>query len=366
MPSPEPRTASPAALARLRSGLRAEAVAVVGATTTANAGRWRLNAGSPMLQILPRLHDGPVVAILDLETATLAERLPANYMHYEWSPIGRWSEGQIIASGPERGVYASLHLYQSEDSDPESIRYRLADADYVAALLRRDHPWQASIETDGQAEIYERVTGPTEVNGEAHDPATWAYPMYVVRHARIDAAAVVDVGADPQAERIAAARIAHPFPPNSQKESLMSAKDRLTALTAAHPAQHHGLIARMICEEADDAAIEAAITAAEIAALKAAAAEKDAEIAALKAQLAEATKADDDEDEAQALAARRKAGLSAGGTQPTPNAGGDATDGPTTWPAAYAILAAEKITGIRARSAAMKRWPHLRPAHLQG
>ena len=155
----------------------------------------------------------------------------------------------------------------------------------------------------------------------------------------------------------------------------MKNAERLAALEARHPKAHHGLIARLLCQEKSDDDIDTAVA---IAAAEAAAEEAKTQMEALKAEnedlktkLEAAEHTDDDADEEEdpnhggaPVSAGGKTGITAGGSAtPAPTTGGgqgEGDDAPKTFREAFAILAREKITGMRARGVALKRWPDLR------
>jgi len=378
VPHPEHDDAN---LALLRSGLRCEAISLADAPTgapTGAAGRWRLNTGAVMAQWLYDLDPHhPVYVVLDLDTATTHRKtLAANYMHWGYEIVGRWENISITHDG----IDADLTLYIPDDADDDTTRERLASASFVAAMLRRDHPWEVSIETDdGMTIQYERVLAgaPVTVNGITYEADRFDRPLYIARHATIKAAAIVDYGADPYTAQIAArARAQSSTPPIAQETSPMDAKERMAALTARHPAPYHGLIASAIIAGQTDDEISASISAEEaekkdkeIEALKAQMAEKDQEIEALKAKEHEDEDKDEEEEDpakVQARAISARASARTVTTAGTDEANGS-DDAPKTYIEAQRLICREnpKLRGPAVRSAVFARFPDLRPEFLR-
>jgi hypothetical protein len=375
MPAPH-HTPTDADLIRLRSGLRCEAINLADAPADAlpgHAGRWRLNSGAVMAQYLWSLdRDHPVLVVLDLATCTPARaQMRANYMHHGWDLVGRW----VNVSVSPTGVEADLLLYVPTESDAETTRERLSAAAYVADLLRRDHPWECSIEgDDGRTVTYERVLpgSPVTVNGSTYQAEDYDRPLYIARHCTLVAAAIVDQGADPDTARIAAQalRRTHPTTTHPETATMPTAKERLAALRAKHPATRHGLIASAIIAEQTDDEIEQAIAAEDLKDAQDQVADLAAKLAAAQTQIDELTAklaaADAEDDDAAAVAARAAAtgaALSASGSTATIAPAGSEAEPPATFHAAMRLVCGGDSTlrGPAARAEIFRRWPSLRP-----
>lgn len=321
---------------------------------------WRLNAGSAMLTTIEQLNQGqPILLVIDLETVNFSgASIEMLREHDEHRLIGRWENLSAGLAGPiGPGIYGAPVLYTPE-SDLEKDIWLMREALEVAALLKRGHPWQASVTVYGREEDYELVpVGVTlAANGTTYTPSPDGPPMYVGRNLTADEASVCRRGAD---------ILTGPTARNSRTDSTplpeTPAMDKIIkAMLAAYPARHHGLIARLALdgkgegeiaaklmeEDGKDHAAELAKLTAALEAAKTSEAAKDATIAELQAKLDEMKKA-------------------AGETETTVTGDGDPTAhlaAPKTIKEAMAKLTAEgsKLVDWDLRKAALTRWPSLR------
>lgn len=354
------RTARPAGLGVARCAQAAEAVPVAAGIAPA----WRLNSGAEMITSIDGIANGaPMVLVIDLASVEFAAA-EIKMMREHWiGPIGRWTNLVADLNGPKGpGLYGTPIFYASETETERELPL-LREADEVAALLRRKHPWQASVEIGGALEQYELVApgASVEVNGTTliAESGPGAPPFYVLRGGLVTEASVCLDGADADTgPTLLASR-------HAAQSTIKDTPMDLKALLAKYAEKHHGAIARLHAggKTADE------IATAMLAADKK---ESDDELATLKADLAAArtalasaeaaaaTKVKELQDQLDGL--KPPGGEGGGDALP---AGGDATSqhaAPKTVTAGMARLSAagDKRSGFALRNAALAKWPGLR------
>lgn len=344
---------------------RAQVTASEGpASKKANAGRWRLNAGSEMRMTVwgVNMRAGPwgpqpepIRCVIDMASAEFDKPvIPAFYAHIEamWSTVGNWSNGEISASG----IVADLTTYTPRtDAEADMFAYAVA----VKSLIDQGHPWEASVGAysalglDGWELVPAGAT--VQCNGRSYDGAG-DEPLYILRSARVCESSVVMYGADRDTGRLAAGRhhpqgipMTTPAAPAAPAAPVATAAAidvaRIKTLRAAHPGQEAVVLAQL----------EAGKTDAEIAL-----AVKDAELVALRAELA-ASKANP--------AAPAKPVVTAGASEtreaakpPGFAAGSEAAATGDFMRLRAAIGVETKLKGMALNEEVYRRHPNLRPA----
>lgn len=257
-----------AAMARLLANV----IERVGDGDASSAGRWRLNAGSPMLLDVKALRaDGPVRVILDIASARFsAQRIAALYGHDDQIVVGYWDR----ASNTD-GIDADFHPIEPANeieaaAMPEVVRVR--------AQVRTGVPIQASIGAEpGDGGQYEfTAPGRVDLNGRAYQIADDGIPTYILRGGVITESSIVTFGADDATGRLAAKQA------QINKDSTMSI-DALKAALSKHPEKRHAMCARLIADGKNATEIDAAVRAADDA-------DRDTEFSALKARCEELEK----------------------------------------------------------------------------
>lgn len=354
MPAKKADQVNSFALTGLRSGQARCAAPVVIDQPEGKPAKWRLNSGAVMLTWIGGL--GYCALVIDLATARFeAAEIPMLREHSQWAgPIGRWTAGSIDATG----IYGSPIVYTPE-TDAEKDMPSLREGAEVAALIKRKHPWQASVTATSALSDYERVLPGQSVvvNGQpvtASDDID-APPLYVAHNSIISEASVCLFGADADTGAVAASRsTTTPEPTMSKPE------DRIVALLKRFPGDKNasriavslskGMTDEQITVElsdAKDADHAAAIAAkdAEIAKLKEGDTAKDAKITELQAKL-DALKTDSVDSE----------------KIPDATGGESKNAAPKTYQQGVAILKREgsKLDGFKLRTAVLKRFPSLR------
>lgn len=264
------------------------------------AQRWRLNAGSLMTAVLTGINRGqdgyerPVHLVIDLDSVTFeAAIIPALRDHW-MGPIGRWES--LESSSQSGGIHGDLILYTSQD-EKEAQMWMMREADEVAAIQRRGHPWQASVGiypgSDGTLEMQDPGSQ-IAINGGTIAVPDDGMPTYVLRGGVVTEASVVLFGADSQTGQLAASRIFGTATTQLQstEQPVMTVLLSLAAaLTAAG-------------KSAADIAAETTLTAAEVQALIDGGNATDEQASAIAgalgveaATLAEEPPASDDNDE---------------------------------------------------------------------
>lgn len=327
--------------------------------------RWRLNSGARMKTQIGGI--GRALLIIDLAGVTFEHpefsmlrehgRQPATEADENaWyvNPIGRWMQTAVDATG----IYGVPNVYTPESPLEEKMHSMLEGAE-VAALIKRGHPWQASVRIIGDTADYELVAPGQSavVNGrtEVADDDLDAPPLLICRRCVVTEASVCLFGADSQTGAVAASRTT-----TQATETTMS--DRLEALLKRHGNKHAGAIAIALAAKKTDDQISAELSDAQEADHKAALAAKDAELAKLTEANAaltksvtemqtklEALKTDDDKEDEEKKT-------------PAATAGESKNSAPKSVLAGMAILTKEgsKLTGFKLRAAALSRFPKLR------
>ncbi len=359
-----PVVARPAGAGVARLAIAAEAMPEVAGA----APLWRLNSGAAMLTRVEGINQGALILlVIDLASVTFAApEIDIMREHYT-GPIGRWTSLIATLNGPKGpGIYGSPIFYTSTD-EAERGMYLLAQADEVAALLKRKHPWQASVEIGATVENYELIPpgASVELNGATYTAPSGPNdpPMYVIHNGVSGEASVCLRGADTDTgPTLFASRTSGTTP---TPESSMDLK----ALLAKYAPAQHGHVALLFSEGKKPEEIATALLAEESKG-------KDDEITKLNSDLAAANKAKVD---AQAASDAKIAELQGKidalktpgdegdkGDKGLPPAGGDGGKGqhaaPKTVTAGMAQLSREgsKATGFDLRKAALAKWPSLR------
>lgn len=348
----------PAKRQPLRAGQAICAAPMVEQTPAAadKPARWCLNSGAAMHTWVEGI--GECVLVVDLAGVSFeAPEIPMLREHSTWSVIGRWTG---LLSAIPAGITGTPIVYAPE-TDAEQEMPCLREAGEVAALMKRKHPWQASIKITGALSDYEHVLPgqSAAVNGrsETVDPGL-GIPFVILRKGVVSEASVCLFGADSKTGAVAASRTST----NPTQESPVS--DRLKALLARHGKKHAGHIAVALNEGKSDDEISASLSAAVESDHAAALAAEQAKSADLATKLAaEQAKS---ADLATKLAALSVPGeeTNADGTPKTkvPAAGESENGAPKDLNAGMAALTAagSKLTGFKLRSAALAKWPSLR------
>ena len=283
-------------------------LAMAGVAGVADDGLWQTYDGLPMTMDL--FGDGPVLALVELDSLTIPERPPALAGHEDDQPVGWWTEHRVItAADGGQALAQRLHLLTPpEPDDYASWTEHHQRAAAHRGLLRGGFPLQASIHTEpnpGKG-AWQRLTAPATVNGRAIDPEASPLPVWVLRGGLLRESSLVILGQSTHtgqlAARLCAALSAAATPPPSAaqppKESTMDLKERKAALLELHGDDYAPLILDLLVEGAEDEAIGEAIAAAiataeaakieaELTAAKAEAEEHKTEAEAAKASLAE-------------------------------------------------------------------------------
>jgi len=249
--------------------LLAESVMAPGTNTSEKQGTWRLNAGSEMIFSVEGLNDGkPCRLVVDLDTVKAKnQKIPTFVNHDPAQVVGYWDGFKRDAEG----IHMDFHLVKTAD---EVQAAALPEVARVAALINNGVPVQVSIGADAGAKgRWEKVEGKATINGREYD-GEGELPLIVLRDGEIEEASFVSFGADAKTGRIAAQAIPTPV---TKKGPPMS--DTLKVLLGKFAEKHHGLVARCVAENLDEAAIITKIHAADDA-------EKDEKIKAMTDEIA--------------------------------------------------------------------------------
>ena len=229
------------------------ATLVDGTLSETRQGRWRLNAGSEMVVTVPGLNkDEPIRLVVELSTVKpKSHKVVALSDHASEQVIGYWDKFECL----ESGVEADLHVIAPQGPHEAAV---LAEAVKVGAYARTGTPVQVSIGAEaGPNGKWQRVkAGETvKVNGRDYtgDDET---PLFILRNGQIYESSIVTFGADSETGRVAAKK------PTSQPETTMS--DKLKVLLKKYPEKHHGLVARCVAEDIDEADITTKVHAADM------------------------------------------------------------------------------------------------------
>lgn len=250
------------------------------------AGRWRLNSGSEMILNIPALCKTPIRAVIEISSAKFAhgqDRIISLYDHDDQRVVGFWDKGAF-----SNVIEADLHLIEPKNEAEASA---LKEAVIVNAMTRSGVPIQVSVgaEPGENGEWVHIPPGDKIVCNGREYCGDGDLPLYVLKNGEVYEASIVTFGADSVTGRIAA-RLNLPV---VKVETPMG--DKLKVLLGKYPEKHHGLVARCVAEDMDEAVINDKIHAAELA-------DKDAEIAKLKAALAAKKVESEAEAEAEAEA----------------------------------------------------------------
>jgi len=283
----------------------------------ADDGLWQTYDGRGMVMDL--FGDGPLLAVIDLQTLAWNGRTPALDEHEEEHPVGWW-EGTAVAAGADGSVLTQrLHLLPPPAADDPAAaewtehHYRAAG---IRGLLRSGMPLEASVRVmpdATRAGVWESITQPVEVNGRMVDPAALRLPVVVLRRGILRETSICTLGRSLATGQLAA-RLANPPAPlapsdfpaansgvtpppsaaNPTEPIIMDLKERMAALLEQHGENHKTLILEQLVNGATDediaALIEQALAALkdeELAAAKAELEKKEEAVAALTASLAE-------------------------------------------------------------------------------
>lgn len=319
---------------------------------------WRLNSGARMLTAIRDF--GDVELVIDLSGVTFEQsrismlrehgRRASVVADDSWyvNPIGHWENPRV----DETGIYGQPVVYTPRTPFEEKMPLMIEGGE-VAALIERNHPWQASVKITGD---YERVAPgqSVTVNGriEIASDDLDAPPLMICRTGIISEASICLFGADSNTGSVAASR------QSTDKKEIPVMKERLTALLKAHNNKHAGKIAVALSLGKTDEEIAAELSAADAADTAAIITEKDAIIEKSKTDLATST-AKVAELQGKLDALKNEGDDSA---QVTATKGESSNSKPRTVQAGMALLAREnpKLTGFKLRSATLTRWPDLR------
>jgi len=208
-----------------------------------------------MVLTVPSLGKRPVRVVIDLATAKFSgDKVVALYGHEEEKVVGFWNRGNISSIGIE----ADFHVIEPVNSMEANV---LPEAVIVKAIARSGVPIQSSVgAAPGKEGFYDLIGADSKVqcNGREYNGAG-DMSLYVLRAADIFEGSFVTFGADSETGRVAA----HRHTPVKKKEIPMS--DKLKALLGKYPEKYHGLVARCVAEEHDEATITNKIHASELA-----------------------------------------------------------------------------------------------------
>lgn len=328
-----------------------------------SGGRWRLNAGSEMIQVVRGLnmkqggwgqYPAPIRCVIDLASAAFAKpviRCLVNHREWSWTSdfgniVGQWIDAKIS----DAGIDASLRWLEARTDAERDV---LATAIHARALVEQGDPMEASIgaDTENGLKDFELVPAGTTIslNGRTYS-GDGELPLYAVRNARIAEASLVPWGADDQTGQLAASL--HP----STQDPTMTIAARIKALRAKHPNREALILAALEADKTDEQ-ISADVFAAERAEFeeqkKALAAEKQeheqAKLAASKTPAKPATV--------------RASDTGAAGDPPPPSAGQGGTVGPKTFLEARAQVQAANpnLKGLALQAKVRESYPDLQP-----
>lgn len=317
--------------------------------------RWRLNSGAEMQTWVEGI--GHCRLVIDLASARFeAPEIPMLREHDTWyGPIGRWTNG--IAD--QTGIYGTPVVYTPDPTKPAEMEMNsLRVGGEVAALMARNHPWQASVKITAGLSDYERVMPGTsvDVNGrvitagdDLHD-----VPLLICRNGVISEASVCLFGADANTGSVAASRSTP-----TTETTMSKPDDRIVALLKRHGEKHAARIAVALSKGKTDEEITVELSDAAEADHKAALAAKDAELAKANETNAALTKSVAD---LQAKLEALKPGDKEEEEIPPATEGESKNSAPKTYRDGVAILKREgsKLDGFKLRTAVLKRFPSLR------
>jgi hypothetical protein len=247
-------------------------------------GLWSIYTGAVVQTAVLGLHDDangfpqPIDLVIDLGTLALPALAPALSDHAD--VVGNWRE---LAIHPALGVMGRLSVYRDDAVGCDMLER----ANEIRIAASQGHPWQASIGAEpGPAGRYERLTGPTEINGTEITPGP-DRPLFILYGGRLTEASVVLFGADRQTGRVAASRSTTQRSTH-REHSMSDHVATLSRLVARFGANRKSALAVRLMEGAPEEAISDEETASLRAALADATAQiatATAEVAALKAQI---------------------------------------------------------------------------------
>ncbi len=253
----------------------------VGDGDAKSSGRWRMNSGSEMVLTVKSLSKKPIRAVIDFASAKFkGDKIVSLYGHDDEKVVGFWNKGIIDSAGIE----ADLNLVVPQNSMEAEV---LPEAVAVNAMTRAGVPIQVSVgASPGPDGSWEKVKKGETItcNGREYHGAKddSDLDLYILRGGEVFEGSICTFGADSHTGRIAAKK-SHSIPSldnPGEQEATMS--DKLKKLLGDHPEKYHGLVARCVAEDMDEATISQKIRAEEDKV-------KDDEIKALKAQVSTLT-----------------------------------------------------------------------------
>lgn len=329
----------------------------------ASGGRWRLNAGSEMIQRIQGVnmrqgawgvYAAPIRCVLDLASAEFAKpviRCLVNHREWSWTSdfgniVGQWTDPKIS----DAGIDASLKWLEARTDAEREV---LATAIHARALVEQGDPMEASIGADtvNGTKDFELVPAGTTVqlNGRSYS-GDGELPLYIARNARIAEASLVPWGADDQTGQLAASL--H----STHQDPTMTIAARIKALRAKHPNREALILAALEADKTDEQ-ISADVFAAERAEFE----EQKKALAAEKQQ----------HEQAKLAASKtpaKPAGVTAGdtgaaGDPPPPSAGQGGAAGPKTFLEARAQVQAANpsLKGLSLQAKVREQFPDLQP-----
>lgn len=346
-------------------------VATLAPGVSGTDGLWLIYTGGVVITSIEELEgDEAIDLVVDLATLKPAgPRIPALVEHM--LAMGSWTDTTI---DPAIGITSRLTLL--DGTDPTLHGLPMFDAArQVRAAMAQQFPWQASLgaEPGEDGGIYERITGPTTVNGREIVPGD--RPLYVLRNGLLTESSVVLFGADRFTARVAASA-ARALPPKTVPEPIMAdltLKQRLDSLTTRLGDRHRSKIAVCLAEgQADDQVVsqvaaddkkdgdaKMAQLQTQLDAANAKCAELQAQLDALSPPADDPEKKQDPQTDGVVKAGARPLGAAAlsgakggaGGTSGQPKNLAQAMLGLQT--------AGSKLTGIALRRAAAAKYPAL-------
>lgn len=241
--------------------LVAEMATMVGEANASRTGRWRLNAGNEMIVSVPGLNDDakgnprPVRLVIDLSTVKAkSNRIVALADHEPTRVVGYWDG---MKAAVEIGIEGDFHVIVPANEVEAAI---MPDAVRIAAQARAGVPLQVSVGAQaGAGGRWHMVPEDQEieVNGRKYSGAG-DLPLCILYGGEIYESSILTFGADSETGRVAAKKSTTPV----TTETPMS--DKLKALLGNYAEKHHGLVARCVAENLDEAAITKKVHAAEI------------------------------------------------------------------------------------------------------
>lgn len=247
----------------------------LGDGTAGALGRWRINAGSPMILKVPQLRkNGPIRCIIDLASFLPPPgRIKALSNHKDTQVVGYWDSMSVSSAGIDGDLFMVQPKNEIEAAVlPEAVRNRV--------LIEAGVPMEVSIgaETSDGGSWDPVEPGKITLNAREYDIPDDDIPTFILRRGTAFESSIVTFGADAETGRIAAEKKAN------SEEPTMTDKPTLKAIIARYDEKRHALIARIYAEhegrpETIEAAIRDGIRAADDA-------DKDGQIEALKSEVA--------------------------------------------------------------------------------